>query len=100
MALGYLPEIGSIVVATALDADAAKVVGDAAAFHDAPLVVLVEPGQSAPEPLSNAIVLEAPDSEASFDRLVGAFVVRLEAGASAQDALRQVTAAGGWERSA
>ena len=100
VALGYLPEIGAIVVAAPLADDAAAAAAEAAAYHQAPLVVLVEPGRTAPGPLAQAIVLEAPEAEESFDRLVGAFAVRLEGGASAQDALREVTASAGWERSA
>lgn len=99
VALGYLPEIGAIVVAAQLTDDAARVVADAAGFHDAPLVVLAEPGAALPAAFSSAIVLEAPEAEVSFDRLVGAFAVRLESGANASDALREVTAEAGWERS-
>ncbi len=100
VALGYLPDIGAIVVATPLADDAAKVVAEAAAYHDAPLVSVVEPSGRTPPAFANAIVLEASASEQSFDRLVGAFAVRLASGANASDALREVAAEAGWERSA
>jgi hypothetical protein len=99
LALGYLPDIGAIVVATSLGDDAAKVVADSAAYNSVPLVVLVEPGGSVPPAFGSAIVLEVPPEAAeSFDRLVGAFATRLERGAEAGDALRDAVAAGGWER--
>jgi len=98
LALGYLPEIGAIVVGAPLADDAARVVAEAAAYHEVPLVVLVEPGAATPPAFGSAIVLEAPEAEESFDRLVGAFAVRLERGAEAADAFRDAVAAGGWER--
>jgi hypothetical protein len=98
LALGYLQDVGAIVVAAPLGDDAASVVAESAAYHGAPLVVLVAPGAAAARPLSDAIVLEAPNDEDSFARLVGAYAVRLEAGADARDALREVTASAGWER--
>lgn len=99
LALGYLPEIGAIVVAAPLAADAAKVVADSAAYHEVPLVVLVDSGDSLPPAFEGSIVLEVPPEAAdSFDRLVGVFVTRLEKGAEAKDALRDAVAAGGWER--
>jgi hypothetical protein len=99
LALGYLPDIGVIVVAAPLADDAAKVVADSAAYNSVPLVALVEPGGSVPAAFGGAIVLEVPPEAAeSFDRLVGAFATRLERGAEAGDALRDAVAAGGWER--
>lgn len=98
LALGYLPEIGAIVVAAPLTEEAAKVVADAAAYHEVPLVVLVEPDRRVPPAFANAVVLEAPEAEDSFDRLVGAFAIRLERGDDAREALRDAVAVGGWER--
>lgn len=98
LALGYLPEIGAIVVAGPLGDDAAAVVAEAAAYHEVPLVVLVEPGGRISAPFAKAVVLEAPDAEDSFDRLVGAFALRLERGVDAGEALRDAVAIGGWER--
>jgi hypothetical protein len=99
LALGYLPEISAIVVATSLADDAAKVVADSAAYHSVPLVVLVEAGGSVAPAFNGSIVLEVPPEAAdSFDRLVGAFATRLGRGAEAGEALRDAVAAGGWER--
>jgi hypothetical protein len=98
LAHGYLPEIGAIVAVGAVADDAAKVVADSAGYHSVPLVALVEPGSRVPAPFADAIVLEAAEAEDSFDRLVGAFAVRLERGAEAAEAFRDAVAAGGWER--
>lgn len=99
LALGYLPEIGAIVLATALPDDAVGVVADAAAYHSVPLVAVVDAGTRPGAGLEQAIVLEAPrESGDAFDRLVGAFAVRLERGTEATAAFDEAVAAGGWER--
>jgi hypothetical protein len=99
LALGYLPEIGTIVVAAPLAEDAATVVADSAGYHQASLVALVEPGTKAPKAFNGAIVLQSASGPGEvFDRLVGAFAARLDEGAQPGDALREVAATGGWER--
>jgi len=101
LALGYLPEIRTIVVAAPLADDAAKVVVDSAEYHEAAVVALVEPDAKAPKAFGTAIVLQSSSGPGEvFDRLVGAFAARLDQGEQPGVALRDVVAAGGWERTA
>ncbi|HET7027390.1 MAG TPA: hypothetical protein VFI28_06845 [Candidatus Limnocylindrales bacterium] len=101
LALGYLPEISTIVVAAPLDEAAAKVVVDSAEYHEASLIVLVEPGTKPAKAFGRSIVLQSPAGAGEvFDRLVGAFAARIDGGAQPGDALRDVVASGGWERTA
>lgn len=99
LALRYLVEYRAVVVADLLDATAARIVADAAAWTAAHVVVLAPEGSLVPAALETATVLGAPadDPDAAFAALVGAFAAALDRGESPGAAFRAATSAGGWE---
>jgi len=89
LALQYLPDI-RVVIAVELEATLLAVVGGAATFAGAPLVV-IEPGTGradAADATAGATVLQAPreDPDETFAGFVGAFAARLDAGEKPADA--------------
>lgn len=95
LALRYLPDVRVIVVAEPLGSEAIRIVGEAAGFHEAELVVVVPAGGSAPGGLERATVLEAPldPEEGSFAQLVARYAVALDAGRPATEAFVALTGA-------
>jgi hypothetical protein len=90
LALQYLPDI-RVVIAVELEAPLLGVIGSAAAFAGAPLIVVQGGGRddagNAPE-ASDAIVLQAPreDHDDTFAGFVGSFAARMDRGEKPADA--------------
>jgi hypothetical protein len=101
LGLSYLVDCRVLVVAEPVSADMMSVITDSAAYHDAQLVVVVGPGEPAPEGLSdNATVLEQPSdkvTEPAFARLVGEYAAGLGRGEPPPDAWRRAVGTSGWE---
>ncbi len=95
LALRYLADFRAIVVADPQPPDVLAVLGDAATWSGAELVVLVRSGdeatESAPLPAS-AVVIEMPaiDPEGAFARFVGELAAAIDLGATASDAFEQL----------
>jgi len=102
MALRYLTGPSVVVVAEGLAPSALAAAVQGAAFSEAKLVVLAEPGATSLAGIPDAAtVLEKPlADDGSFARLVGAFAASLDAGADPAKAFRDGVAASGWEPSA
>lgn len=102
LGLRYVRDFRVLVGADPLDEPSAAVMGEAAAFAGAALVIVAPPGQPTVSVPGSAIVLEAPigDPDGSFAALVGRFAAALDRGVEASQAFRVATAEGGWERSA
>lgn len=101
LGLGYLAECQVLVVAEALPGDAMRVAADAAAYHDAALVVLTESGEAPPTDMpDDATLLEMPaEDSGAFPELVGRYAALLDSGRAASDAWRDAIDEGGWEQS-
>jgi len=110
LGLRYLSDCRVIVVADALDEAAAAATMDAAGYHGAPVVVVMDPGASVPAAWERgATVLLAPDPDAHdpddddpvpFAGFVAGFAVALADGVPAREALARAATGGGWERAA
>jgi hypothetical protein len=103
LALRYLTDFSVIVLVDATDDATARVVGDAAAWSGARLIVVVPLGAAVPDGLpGDAIVFEAPDvdPDGAFANLVGAFAAALDGGDEPGDAFRSTVAAEGWTAAA
>jgi ribokinase len=97
LALSYLPEYRVIVVAEPLEADAMRVVVDAAAWSGAALVVVGGPAADAPLP-DDATVFEPPDDgdpEGAFAAMVGAYAAGLDRGNDPRTAFEAASASVG-----
>ncbi len=99
LGLRYLGDFRVVVVAEPLDAAAAAVVRDAAAFCSAQVVLVVEPGATGPAELVDATVLESPvsDPDGRFAGLVGAYAAELDGGRAPGEAFRAAIDRIGWE---
>ncbi len=123
LGLSYVTECRVLVIAEALPADALAIAGEAAAYHGAAIVAIVEEGSHAADGLpAGATVLEAPREEGAedalaaatgdgeppadgaptarsdtFSRLVAAYAVALERGEDPGTAFRKASGAAGWE---
>ena len=102
LALSYVPDCRVLVVGEPLEPAALGAAVDAAAYHGAPLIVLVPQGVTTPADLpENVTVLELPDEdEGAFTRLVGAYASGLAGGKTAPDAWRAAVRHTGWESAA
>jgi hypothetical protein len=99
LALRYLTNFGVLVLVGATDDATTRVVGDAAAWAGARLVVVVPLGAAVPDGLpADAIVFEAPDGDPDgvFAGMVGAFAAALDDGDDPGEAFRSTVAAEGW----
>jgi bifunctional ADP-heptose synthase (sugar kinase/adenylyltransferase) len=98
LGLRYLPSYDVIVVSDDVDPTIVAVAGEAAAFGDAHLVVLVPAGGAAADGAAGATVLEAPvtDPDGAFADLVGSYAAALDAGSDPAAAFAAVR--GAWER--
>ncbi len=101
LGLRYLPECHVLVLAEPLAQDARRVASAAAAYHGAPLIVVLDAGQGPLEDLpDSATQLASPDGDsAAFAALVGRYAAALEAGRPAPDAWHDALAGSGWEES-
>lgn len=100
LGLSYVAECQVLVVAEPLPAEALRVASDAAGYHGAALVVLINAGTvpSADLPES-ATLLEIPDEDSgAFPELVGRYAALLDSGRSPADAWRDAIDEGGWEQ--
>jgi len=99
LALRYLRDYRVIVAIEPIAAGGADLIGEAAAFADASLVVVAVPGVEASAAWAGATVLEAPvdDPDGAFAGLVGRYASALDRGVDPAEAFRAATAAGGWE---
>jgi sugar/nucleoside kinase (ribokinase family) len=98
LALHYLTGFDVLVLADPLDAEAAAVGVEAAAYAGARLVVVQAPGTTSGEFPPEAVVLQAPDADPDgvFAALVGSFAAALDGGAQPDAAFRASVAAAGW----
>ena len=100
LGLGYLAEVRVLIVADTMDDHTLAQVVEAAAYHGARLVAVVDPG-TVPKGLpSDATVLASPSGEdaGAFAEVVARYAVALSSGVEPGRAFADATAAGGWER--
>ena len=99
LGLRYLTEFSVVVVATPIDAAVSAIVGAAAGWSSATLIVLTTDGSTPPGLTDDAIVLEAPsaDPDGPFDRLVGELAAALDRGVPTDEAFRELVATAGWQ---
>jgi sugar/nucleoside kinase (ribokinase family) len=102
LGLGYVPDVGVLVLAEALTADAEDAALDAAAYHGAQVVAIVPPGTEPARRLAAvATVFEAPGTDTpAFAAMVGRFAAELDRGTAPGVGFATATAASGWEPSA
>ncbi|MBI3747832.1 MAG: hypothetical protein HY262_03145 [Chloroflexi bacterium] len=99
LGLRYLTNYGVVVLAEPASPDVVRVVGEAATWNGARLVMVVGPGAEPPPGLPpDAVVFEAPtdDADGDFAALVGRFAAALDDGSDAADAFRSSIAEEGW----
>jgi sugar/nucleoside kinase (ribokinase family) len=99
LGLRYLTEFGVVILAEPADPGVVRVVAEAARWHAARLVLVVEPGSEPTDGLPpDAIVFEAPsdDRDGDFAALVGRFAAALDDGTNPADAFRASIEAQGW----
>ncbi len=99
LALRYLADFRVVVVAEPLAPGAAAVVGAAAAYAGAQLIVVVGEGATAPAGLEAATVFEAPaaDADGRFAAMVGGFAAGLDAGLAPGEAFAAAVERAGWQ---
>jgi sugar/nucleoside kinase (ribokinase family) len=99
LALRYIADATVIVIAGSLPSDVLRVVVDAAGYHGATLVALVEPGAPTDPALAEvATVLQAPAGVSPpFTVLVGRYAANLDGGSAPAEAFREAVRASGWE---
>ncbi len=99
LALRYLPDHRVIVVAEPLGPDALAVVVADCSYVGAALVLIVEPGDPAPDAPPAATLLEAPaiDPDGLFGLMVGRLAAALDRGTSGPEALTAAIAGAGWQ---
>jgi len=108
LGLKYLSDCRVLVVADALDERAASATMDAASYHGAQVIAIVEPGVRVPVAWEHgATVLVAPDPDEDdpddddpvpFAAVIAGFAVALAEGVPAREALSRAVSGGGWER--
>jgi sugar/nucleoside kinase (ribokinase family) len=97
LALSYLPEYATIVVAEPIAADGLRVVVDAARWAGAAIVLVGEPAEGTDLP-ENATVFAAPadgDPDEAFAAMVGAYAAALDRGDDPKAAFAAASAAVG-----
>jgi hypothetical protein len=99
LALRYLTAFSVLVLCEPADPEMFRVVGTAAGWADARLIVVVPSGIPAPDDLPpDAIVFEAPDAgpDGVFAAMVGSFAAALDDGDDPAVAFRSTVEAAGW----
>jgi len=88
LGLSYLVDCSALVVAESLPDEVLQECADAATYHGAPLIVVIDPGQAPPSGLlANATVLERPEQgDGAFSQLVASYAVAVSRGASPEQA--------------
>jgi hypothetical protein len=99
LGLRYLVDANVIVLAESVPFDVQSVIRDAATYHGAAVVALVEQGDVLDAELGRAAtVLEAPPGDVHpFSVLVGLYAARLDAGRTSEEAFREAVRVSGWE---
>jgi hypothetical protein len=99
LGLRYLAEWRVLVMAEPIDDETLAVAADAAAYHTAPLIVLVANDANPQVGLDRATtVLEMPEEDAgAFGALVGRYAALLDLGRPADDAWHEALSGSGWE---
>jgi sugar/nucleoside kinase (ribokinase family) len=98
LALGYVPECQVLVAAEPLTDDALGATAEAAAYHGAALICVIEPGQTPHGLPDNSTVLEEPEEDAgAFADLVGRYAAALAGGADPAEAWKSAVEKAGWE---
>jgi ribokinase len=99
LGLNYLVECRALILAEPAADGVQRVVAEAAAFHGAPLILVVDPGQPAPSAADGATVLEQPAGEdTAFAALVARYATALAAGEPAREAWSAALRAVGGEQ--
>lgn len=98
LGLNYLVECRVLILAEPVDEKVRRVAADAAAYHGAHLIAVVEPGSDAATGAGEATVLEQPEGEGAFAALVARYAVALVGGGDAAEAWQSAVRAVGWER--
>jgi hypothetical protein len=99
LGLRYLTEFAVVVMAEPAGPGVVTVIADAARWGGARMVLVVGPGETAPDGMpTNIIVLEAPDADPDgvFASMVGTLAAALDAGTDPGVAFRASIAADGW----
>jgi sugar/nucleoside kinase (ribokinase family) len=102
LGLRYLTDFAVVVLAEAAGPGIVEVVGEAARWADARLLLIVGAGEPVPDGLPpDAVVFEAPatDADGLFAAFVGSFAAALDDGTEPAEALRASLAAQGWTAS-
>lgn len=99
LGLSYLVDCRVLLVAEALPDEVMRAAIEAAEYHGAPLIAIVEPGAAPPPNLpASATVLTRPaEGEEAFIGLVARYAAKLADGLAPGDAWRSSVRATGWE---
>ncbi len=103
LGLRYISTVSVLVVAEPLPPDVTAVVAEAAAYHSAPLIAVVESGAQPDTSFgaANATVLSVPAGDPlPFARMVAAYATDLVRGVPPAAAFERAVTAAGWERRA
>jgi hypothetical protein len=99
LGLRYLTEFAVVVLAEPVSPEIVTIVGDAARWGEARMILVVRAGEHLPDGLpDDVVVLAAPDAdpEAVFATLVGRFAAALDEGVDPREAFRASVASDGW----
>ena len=99
LGLRYLTEFAVVVLAEPVGPEIVGLVGEAVRWSQAQMVLVVGPGETAPDGLPpDVIVFEAPDADpdGAFAALVGTFAAALDDGTEPGEAFRASIASDGW----
>lgn len=103
LALRYLTTFAVLVLGQPADPDVLRILGAAAEWADARLIVVLPAGASVPDELpQDAIVFEAPDADPDgvFAAMVGSFAAALDDGSDPATAFEASVVEAGWLPSA
>jgi hypothetical protein len=101
LGLRYVPECRVLVAAEPLSRESTAAAADAATYHGAALIALIDAGAAPGSLPENATVLELPDEETgAFAELVGRYAAALASGTDAAVAWKSAVSESGWEQAA
>jgi sugar/nucleoside kinase (ribokinase family) len=100
LGLSYIAECEVLIAAETLPDDVLSVVLEAADYHGARVIAVVQPGPNADRAFPATVtVLESPSEvTAAYADLVATYALALEQGTSPEKALAVASATAGWER--
>jgi sugar/nucleoside kinase (ribokinase family) len=92
LALRYLPEYTTILVAEAQPESVVTIVADAASFSGAAFILVVDGAAPPATPPPSAVVFEAPpdDPDGAFATMLGEFAAAVDRGTPAEAAFREL----------